>query len=94
MKNKGGGGAAPTPAPDEFAGGAEAPTIPEDAGVATEAPPAADFDGATPTTPGERPTFEGSWTCSVCGGDITSLPFEPRNTTNLKCLDCFKASKT
>ncbi len=94
MKNKGGGGgSAPTPPPDEFVGGAEAPDIPEDAGFASEPPPPADFDGATPATPGEKARFEGNWKCATCGGDITSLPFQPRDTSNLKCLDCFKASK-
>ena len=46
----------------------------------------------TPTT-GEKPRFTGDWKCSGCGGDINSLPFQPRNTENLKCLDCFKKSK-
>lgn len=27
------------------------------------------------------------------GTAITELPFEPRDTSNLKCLDCFKKSK-
>ena len=34
--------------------------------------------------------FEGNWTCSGCGGDIKTLPFDPKSTENLKCLDCFK----
>lgn len=41
----------------------------------------------------EKKNNEGNWTCSGCGGTITSLPFEPRSTTNLKCIDCYKASK-
>jgi CxxC-x17-CxxC domain-containing protein len=45
--------------------------------------------GATPA----KPRTEGNWTCSSCGGAITSLPFTPRDTSNLKCLDCFKRSK-
>jgi len=99
MKNKGssgsggGGNRAPEPEPDEFVGGAEAPSIPEDAGLASEAPPAGEFAGATPATPGERTRVEGKWTCATCGGDITSLPFTPRDSSNLKCIDCFKASK-
>ncbi|MCA9363692.1 hypothetical protein KC727_00535 [Candidatus Kaiserbacteria bacterium] len=32
--------------------------------------------------------FEGNWTCSGCGGAITSLPFEPRSTEGLLCRDC------
>jgi CxxC-x17-CxxC domain-containing protein len=42
---------------------------------------------------GDRPKVEGNWTCSGCGGAITSLPFTPRDTSNLKCLDCYKKSK-
>jgi CxxC-x17-CxxC domain-containing protein len=36
---------------------------------------------------------EGNWSCSGCGAAITSLPFTPRDTSNLKCMDCFKKSK-
>jgi CxxC-x17-CxxC domain-containing protein len=42
---------------------------------------------------GERKTFSGDWKCSNCGAAITSLPFEPRDTSNLKCIDCFKQSR-
>jgi CxxC-x17-CxxC domain-containing protein len=42
---------------------------------------------------GDRPRVEGNWTCSTCGNAITSLPFIPRDTSNLKCIDCFKKSK-
>ena len=42
---------------------------------------------------GDRPKVEGSWTCSGCGTAITSLPFTPRDTSNLMCIDCFKKSK-
>ncbi len=42
---------------------------------------------------GDRPRFSGDWKCSGCGAAITSLPFEPRDTSNLKCIDCFKKSK-
>ena len=42
---------------------------------------------------GSKPKVEGKWSCSGCGAAITSLPFEPRGNANLKCLDCFKASK-
>lgn len=73
----------------------EAPSdIPEDAGLAGEAQPMDDgFEDATPVTPGEKKKFEGSWTCATCGNEITSLPFQPRDTSNLKCIECFKASK-
>lgn len=40
-----------------------------------------------------KPTYSGDWSCAHCGTAITSLPFEPRGNANLKCLDCFKASK-
>tara|TARA_B100000508_G_scaffold88461_1_gene68856 strand:- start:253 stop:651 length:399 start_codon:yes stop_codon:yes gene_type:complete len=46
-----------------------------------------------PVKPGERKTFEGDWSCANCGGSITQLPFNPRSSENLKCLDCFKNSK-
>lgn len=68
--------------------------IPEDAGLASEPMPADDGLDATPIKPGERKMFEGDWSCSQCGNSITSLPFNPRgDASNLKCLDCFKASK-
>ncbi len=41
----------------------------------------------------ERPMFEGDWSCSGCGAKISKLPFAPRNTENLKCINCFKASR-
>jgi len=71
----------------------EAPSsAPEDAELAGEPAPAEDT--GTPTAPAstssEKPEFEGNWTCADCGGAITSLPFQPRSTENLKCLDCFK----
>lgn len=53
----------------------------------------AELDGATPAAPGEKAKIAGDWSCAGCGAAITSLPFTPRSTDNLKCLDCFKASK-
>ena len=53
----------------------------------------AGLETATSSTSEEKPKFTGEWTCATCGGTITSLPFQPRDTSNLKCLDCFKASK-
>jgi len=50
-------------------------------------------DGAARAEGGERKKFEGNWTCSGCGAAITSLPFAPRDTSNLKCIDCFKKSR-
>ncbi len=37
--------------------------------------------------------IEGNWKCSNCEGAITSLPFTPRDTSNLLCVDCYKRSK-
>lgn len=66
----------------------------DEAQLAGEPMPADDFGmGAVPVTPGEKPKFAGDWKCAGCGGTISSLPFQPRDTSNLKCLDCFKASK-
>ncbi|PIR84492.1 hypothetical protein COU16_02865 [Candidatus Kaiserbacteria bacterium CG10_big_fil_rev_8_21_14_0_10_47_16] len=95
-KQKGGGsGAAPEASGiPETPGAPEVLDIPDHAELAGEPAPAPedDFDGAVPAT-NERPKFEGNWTCAGCGGAITSLPFTPRDTSNLKCLDCFKSSK-
>ena len=75
----------------------EVPDIPADAGVATEPPPLDDafagIEGMEESAPAEKPKHAGNWSCATCGDAITSLPFEPRSTNNLKCLDCFKASK-
>ncbi|HEY4487081.1 MAG TPA: hypothetical protein VJB70_05150 [Candidatus Paceibacterota bacterium] len=38
----------------------------------------------------ERRMFQGNWSCSACGAGISELPFEPRETGNLMCRDCFK----
>lgn len=89
--------AAPNPEPD-MGGSSEAPPfddIPDGAGLASGPMPDDGFAGmdATPITPGEKPKFEGDWQCAGCGASITSLPFNPRSTDNLKCLDCFKGSK-
>lgn len=40
-----------------------------------------------------KPRVEGNWSCSGCGNPITSLPFTPRDTSNLLCIDCYKKSK-
>jgi CxxC-x17-CxxC domain-containing protein len=94
MKQKGQSGTS-TPPPEESGSSVEAPMadIPEEAGLANEPPPFEGFDEGTSITPGEKPRFAGSWECAQCGGEITSLPFQPRDTSNLKCLDCFKASR-
>jgi len=38
----------------------------------------------------DRKMYEGNWKCAGCGAPITKLPFEPKSTENLKCIDCFK----
>jgi len=69
----------------------------DEAQLAGEPMPADDafagLEETAPTVPGEKAKVGGNWSCAHCGGTITSLPFEPRTTDNLKCLDCFKASK-
>lgn len=51
-------------------------------------------DGGGSSQPqGEKKRVEGNWTCSGCGNAITSLPFEPRDTSNLLCMDCYKKKK-
>lgn len=36
---------------------------------------------------------QGNWKCSVCGGEITELPFEPRSEEGLKCRECHQKSR-
>lgn len=72
----------------------EAPNdMPADAGLAGEPIPPEDDGMEATSVPAEKQAFSGDWKCAGCGAAITSLPFEPRNTENLKCLDCFKKSK-
>lgn len=89
-KNKN-GGSTPTPAPDTFA--EEIPPAPDEAGLASEPSPDDGFGELSSGGSSEKPRFTGDWTCSGCGTSITSLPFTPRTTNNLKCLECFKQSK-
>lgn len=42
---------------------------------------------------GEKKMFKGDWKCADCGNPITKLPFEPKSTNNLRCIDCFKKNK-
>lgn len=95
-KQKGGSStssAAPE-APNDYSNSEEAPDdIPMDAGFADEPAPFEGMDDAVPLAPGEKPRFAGDWKCAGCDGAISSLPFQPRDTSNLKCLDCFKKSK-
>jgi len=69
--------------------------IPDFAEVASEPAPHEDFaSDMVPATASEKPKFAGKWQCAGCEAPIDSLPFEPRDVTNLKCLDCFKKSKS
>lgn len=77
----------------EMSVASEAPDIPDFAEVASEPAPPEDFAPDMTPSSSEKPRFAGGWKCATCGGTITSLPFEPRDTSNLKCLDCFKRSK-
>lgn len=70
----------------------EAPNIPDFAEIADE-PDMRDAFPDTTTTTLEKPKIQGNWQCANCGNNISSLPFTPRDTSNLKCLDCFKRSK-
>jgi CxxC-x17-CxxC domain-containing protein len=67
--------------------------MPDYAELAGEPAPPEDFGTTTAPSATDRPKFSGAWKCAGCESDITSLPFEPRDTSNLKCLDCFKKSK-
>lgn len=88
-----------TPAPD--LGSApempEAPDFDPFAGGANDVPDSAPAPELNETLAEEsrpqKPKFTGDWKCSVCGAAITSLPFEPRSTDGLKCIECFKAGK-
>ena len=71
----------------------EALDIPHDAELAEEPPFDDGFGPAIAPSTGDKPKFAGAWQCASCGGAIASLPFTPRDTSNLKCIDCFKRSK-
>lgn len=99
----GGSGGSGAPTGD---GGAAASDVDTGAGADLDDRDVPDFDpGAVagepaPETPemaeaptAERKMFEGDWKCATCGGPINSLPFQPRDVTNLKCIDCFKKSR-
>ncbi|MDP3900582.1 MAG: hypothetical protein Q8Q23_05915 [bacterium] len=42
---------------------------------------------------GQRKMFQGQWTCSSCGAEITELPFEPDGERPLYCRDCHRAQR-
>lgn len=79
--------------PAEMSAADDVPDIPDFAELASEPMSDDGFESLGATTPSEKPRIAGSWECASCGATITSLPFTPRDTSNLKCLDCFKRSK-
>ena len=89
------------PVPELQTAGEPMPTdgIPDfdEAQLASEPMPADDafggLEASAPAAAGAKPKSAGNWSCAGCGAAINSLPFEPRSTDNLKCLDCFKTNK-
>lgn len=41
----------------------------------------------------QRKMYQGNWKCADCGGEITELPFQPKDESNLKCRNCFKKDR-
>lgn len=65
---------------------------PDASGIASEPAPEHPEMASAPAA-GEKQMFTGNWNCAGCGSAITQLPFMPRDTSNLKCIDCFKKSR-
>lgn len=84
--------AAEVAAPEMGSPAGEILDIPDFAELASEPAPGDDFGGAVPVST-EKQKIAGNWQCATCGGAITSLPFTPRDTSNLKCLECYKRSR-
>jgi len=42
---------------------------------------------------GQRKMYQGHWTCSQCGAEITELPFEPDGTRPIYCPACYRARR-
>lgn len=76
----------------EIIAASEAPDMPDFAELASEPAPSSDFYMDVSPVTSEQATGAG-WKCSLCNTAITSLPFTPRSTNNLKCIDCFKKSR-
>ncbi|HOK00404.1 MAG TPA: hypothetical protein PLE40_00785 [Candidatus Pacearchaeota archaeon] len=41
----------------------------------------------------ERKMVKGSWKCAECGKEITELPFDPREGSDVYCRDCYRNRK-
>lgn len=95
MKQKNGGAAeaAPEAVASELDDRNDAPPFDPMAAPESEPAPTPPEFADAPAAGTEKHRFTGEWPCSICGSTITSLPFEPRSTANLKCIDCFKQSK-
>lgn len=92
IKSKGGSSSSSTSNPVTVSAD-EMPLPPDDAGLASEPNHDDGLDAIAISSTGEKPKFNGDWSCAICGTAITSLPFTPKTTNNLKCLDCFKQSR-
>ena len=42
---------------------------------------------------GQRKMYQGQWTCSECGAEITELPFEPDGSRPIFCRQCHQAKR-
>ncbi len=40
-----------------------------------------------------RQMFQGNWTCSKCGAEITELPFEPTEGKDILCKECHRSQR-
>jgi CxxC-x17-CxxC domain-containing protein len=90
MKGKNNSAPAPEPVAGEVDDREAPPFDPDESTAASEPAPESPEMATAPAASTEKKMFEGDWSCSVCGGAIASLPFEPRSTEGLKCIDCFK----
>lgn len=41
----------------------------------------------------ERRMFQGNWKCAGCGCEITELPFEPKDGSEVYCRDCYRKNR-
>lgn len=52
-----------------------------------------DFDKAKGGGFRERKMFQGNWKCADCGAEITELPFEPREGSEVRCHECYRKTR-